>query len=602
MQIFAEEFGVSDLQGNYSRTYSWMANQLGHMTLGLGTALAAVWAIELCGSVLNDLIDGADAIHPGGGLPVPGPAPRSYVIATVAFSLIVAFAIYMLSPRQKIRGGLLAVRIWGLIAGLGFLLGALLLTLGGLGVPVLSEARLPFLFWFREGGGASPALAALHAQNTLIGLGAAGFSLAIWTVKEFCSDQVTTADLLARAEQHRDASAANSTGAGVRDAMMDESIWDSRTDWFFYLAGAAMAVGIIASHPDAKTGFSESAMELAAVGAFVLLFVILGRVYSYRQQTIDRVGAPYAERLAFLRSGVEWVASSGGAAAPGQDALDRLGAFACAQAKARAADPNTPAPSAHLIVIGPRGAGKTPLMVSLANEAALSSLPAGNPFTVTPTDQRVRARYTLYHRARLDEAADPAHRAWQDKMQSTGTTPDGNVVLVEGRLLYALATSDFAVINDIPRDELRGAPSARLDALIEQLTTPGRRVVWAIDPQSEAAHAETLARGAVDEKAGQSRAGTAPVRVTEDAPAALLRKALLEQAETAGFSLDVAILRTRPSQPDASVETDDPMDEPSGDTPEDSLNAAPEPPQDAPPDAGPGSQPGGGGAGGPARS
>ncbi|MEM8742297.1 MAG: hypothetical protein AAGE13_12500, partial [Pseudomonadota bacterium] len=466
------------------------------------------------------------------------------------------------------------------VAGLGFLLGALVLTLGGLAPPPSRN------------------------QNTLIGLGAAGFSLAIWTVKEFCSDQVTTADLLARAQGQRDASAANSTGTGVHDAMMDESIWDSRTDWFFYFAGAAIAVGIIASHPDAKTGFSESAMEIAAVGAFIGFFVVLGRVYSYRQQTIDRVGAPYAERLAFLRSGVEWVAPKSSAAPPDQDALDRLGAFACAQAKAREVDPGEPAPNVHLIVIGPRGAGKTPLMISLANEAALSSLPAGKHFNVTPPDRRVRARYTLYHRARLDEATDPANRAWRDKMRSAGTKVDDNVVLVEGRLLYALATSDFAVINDIPRDELRGAPSARLGALIEQLTTPGRRVVWAIDPQSEAAHAETLAQGAIDEKAGQARAGSAPVRVTEDTPAALLRNALLAQAQSAGFPLEVAILRTRPSQSNPMVERTE-RDTREEDPPTGPIDPASEPPEDvadAQLHGAPSPKPAGGGAGGPARS
>ena len=38
--VFAAEFGNSDVQSNYSRLYAWMANQLGHMTLGLATALA----------------------------------------------------------------------------------------------------------------------------------------------------------------------------------------------------------------------------------------------------------------------------------------------------------------------------------------------------------------------------------------------------------------------------------------------------------------------------------------------------------------------------------------------------------------------------------
>ena len=49
--VFAAEFGNSDVQSNYSRLYAWMANQLGHMTLGLATALAFIWIFE----TLHDL-------------------------------------------------------------------------------------------------------------------------------------------------------------------------------------------------------------------------------------------------------------------------------------------------------------------------------------------------------------------------------------------------------------------------------------------------------------------------------------------------------------------------------------------------------------------
>ena len=52
MDVFASEFGNSDVQANYSRLYAWMANQLGHMTLGLATTLAFVWVYE----TMHDLI------------------------------------------------------------------------------------------------------------------------------------------------------------------------------------------------------------------------------------------------------------------------------------------------------------------------------------------------------------------------------------------------------------------------------------------------------------------------------------------------------------------------------------------------------------------
>lgn len=45
-RIFEAEFGFSDVQSNYSRTYAWMANQLGHMTLGMATVFFFVWIAD----------------------------------------------------------------------------------------------------------------------------------------------------------------------------------------------------------------------------------------------------------------------------------------------------------------------------------------------------------------------------------------------------------------------------------------------------------------------------------------------------------------------------------------------------------------------------
>jgi hypothetical protein len=50
--IFALEFGTSDVQSNYSRVYAWMANQLGHMTLGLAVALLFVWIVDTSNSAI----------------------------------------------------------------------------------------------------------------------------------------------------------------------------------------------------------------------------------------------------------------------------------------------------------------------------------------------------------------------------------------------------------------------------------------------------------------------------------------------------------------------------------------------------------------------
>lgn len=46
VNIFEHEFGFSDVLSNYSRVYAWMANQLGHMTLGLLTVFAFHWIAD----------------------------------------------------------------------------------------------------------------------------------------------------------------------------------------------------------------------------------------------------------------------------------------------------------------------------------------------------------------------------------------------------------------------------------------------------------------------------------------------------------------------------------------------------------------------------
>jgi hypothetical protein len=49
-KIFAHEFGYSDIEGNYSRVYPWMANQLGHLTLGMAVVLFFYWFHDTVGS------------------------------------------------------------------------------------------------------------------------------------------------------------------------------------------------------------------------------------------------------------------------------------------------------------------------------------------------------------------------------------------------------------------------------------------------------------------------------------------------------------------------------------------------------------------------
>lgn len=65
--IFAREFGYSDVQANYSRVYAWMANQLGHMTLGLATAFLYFWIADTIGATARLVLDWSGRPQQSGG-------------------------------------------------------------------------------------------------------------------------------------------------------------------------------------------------------------------------------------------------------------------------------------------------------------------------------------------------------------------------------------------------------------------------------------------------------------------------------------------------------------------------------------------------------
>lgn len=87
--IFALEFGTSDVQSNYSRVYAWMANQLGHMTLGLAVALLFVWIVETSQSAIIKFTDmtgaanAADLVCQWGDSCVPGNLLLGFTFAVV---------------------------------------------------------------------------------------------------------------------------------------------------------------------------------------------------------------------------------------------------------------------------------------------------------------------------------------------------------------------------------------------------------------------------------------------------------------------------------------------------------------------------------------
>ncbi|HEU0223565.1 MAG TPA: hypothetical protein VFR34_15320, partial [Paracoccaceae bacterium] len=272
-KIFKVEFGQSDLQGNYSRTYSWMANQLGHMTLGLGTTLALYWLIEFLGSALSQIwpsapADTADTVRE---LAETEPPLAFLLVAGLALAAVLALNWTFLSGRparddknaQRFDLPEIAGRRWWWLRFTTVLvaLGAILM-LGALYVSLAAHAA----FWFRWIGGIEDsATQLLLARDTFVALGAAGVALSIWVTKEFCSDQSGIGRSVAeaafvRAGRRPDWSAADlrpsdCPAAKARAGLLEEGWWDSATDGFFYVTGAAISVGVVASHPDPTTAF-----------------------------------------------------------------------------------------------------------------------------------------------------------------------------------------------------------------------------------------------------------------------------------------------------------------------------------------------------------
>lgn len=520
LRISRAEFGVSDLQANYTRTYAWMANQLGHFTLGLGTALAYLWLVEglqealghltappagaaLTGPVAAAAVTGLAAAVMWRRLSGLGPAPldaaEGAVPATAPLRRATAFFTVML-----LLGAVAATWPTAQVAraaGLVFAVAVALAALDqarrrgdagaarphqpggcrGLWLIVLAAALGAFAVWFFAIAMLAPGGAWADPDRLagiVTGMGAAFVSLAVWGTKEFGNDQRGILTELQRARTLRGPDCP-AREAGLR--LREEGLWDSIADGFFYVTGAVLAVGIIASPPRLGDGFVQSGWELGAVAFFTAMMLLLGRRYAYRARAIDLTGVPYACRLGLVEVPVTVVAGRD-RLTPRQDLCD-LDALGLAMS---ALDRNA-APLPPIVVFGRRGAGKSPLVIALACEAGLSPLPVSLCARFPDgAPERIRVRYAAYDRARLDEAADPvairhAYRSGID-----------NPLLVDGQLLWDLARADVAVIDNIPWRALGFAdgalrPVPRLARLIAALSRSACCTIWAIDPPPEPA-------------------------------------------------------------------------------------------------------------------
>lgn len=463
--VFADEFGVSDVQANYTRLYAWMANQLGHMTLGLGTAFFFAWIVETFDWVavtegknawafvviaIFILLTAAPvflalrapppdsfigAQHPNYGYrPFTGAARKLWVIGLLALLAALALTIFLTvgSPdtifyRYLGVGAaalafvaamtMLAKDLDYLIFGVVTLGSGVWVAVDGFGATgvaltiatLLIAAAFVASVYFARGGGpsAAPAVIAFFAAAAYvayvlhfrehdawrISVGAMLASVAVWWVKEFSSDIPGVArELWETADKRRKAGAAADAPDVQREYFLDAR-WDARTDGAFYLAGALIAAGVlspvfarhmgdVAPMTEAIDGIWLSGGEVMGLFIFAAIFIGVGERWAYRQQALDRMDAPFASRLAVFQSRATiWRLTGDNGpeeiTLPGAHVLDLLQDFARDHGGRMAA-------YNMLFVVGAADAGKSPLGVAIASEAALADIPRGIHTSVVP--------------------------------------------------------------------------------------------------------------------------------------------------------------------------------------------------------------------------
>lgn len=222
------------------------------------------------------------------------------------------------------------------------------------------------------------AVATLTLEADRAGVAAAIASMALWGVKEFGADLPTVRAELLSARAARRRHGADADDQSLRDlecAFVADARQDARTDGAFYVAGAVIALAILTDTIDrlvsADTpGASAWTSDLEVVGffAFVLLFLSLGRNWTYRQHAVDRAGLRRANRLALFTRAVETVSPR-----PVRVPLGALKAFA--RRNGWQDQPGCKGPVNHLIVRGAPGSGRTPLAAAIASEGALADIP-----------------------------------------------------------------------------------------------------------------------------------------------------------------------------------------------------------------------------------
>lgn len=604
LKIFADEFGFSDVQSNYSRVYSWMANQLGHMTLGMATAFFFLWIVEttqtfalkifeagswfaafadtreeslmacanfvllsfavlfIHGAVVFIAARGvstrldADEVDAGGRYRAltPNRSAALQMIVLLAGALILAHLWahalnafgtnaqdgYLLRLSAALACIAVAVGAANIVQDLRFVwIGALSLFyaywIATDGAGFTGDARdsiavaIPVLFVFLAFADvvlrAKPAERYLPREkfmqflvNAFIGgiflffdtqvktqewrlaIGAAIASLTLWWVKEFASDLPNVhreIQTIANRRPPETTGDPNGRDPGLpheveRDYFADARL-DARTDGLFYMAGAWIGAGVLSPLPVLPGVNWLSGAEIVGFLIFLAIFLYFGKNWAYRQRALDKTGDGHASRLAVIHSSLRMKIIDRAAGADKPETICDNPMLCLRDFSGDVDDKGrTEALFRHLIIVGARGSGRSPLGRALASEAALASWP-------TRFDERGRkplgpdaertARFITAHRL-LDYLRDIKEVSDLDATptvpvyykKSGPASPIEQEIEADGTEAKVKKTEGASlVVIDNASLDLIDPQTGRLDDLFGRLTVrDGQETVWII--------------------------------------------------------------------------------------------------------------------------
>ena len=510
-ELSTVKIGASDVQANYTRGYTWSANQFGHISLGLLAALLFTWIGETaCLSVFDRANDGKGLCN-GPPKPVTAAADGADLHATIFWThvllCVLAGLIWGLAVQRNhrlwpqrwkksgeenmamkfVRSGARSRRGWWLfgIASLAFFV--IFLRLEDL-LPLSTHqaaaaVRVAFPCLVIAGVVLFLCAPLQNSQLAILAAAWAGLVLAVvlawepldhkmalpliasiagvgmWYVKEWGNDipkvhlEIETAEEERRCALHHAANCTfpkNQQHHDIQASYLADARWDTFTDAIFYTVGGFLGFAILyeGALSDPDANWTTGT-ELTAYFTMLIVFVLVASNALRDSAALDRTGTPYSSRLAVF----------GGAAClpdPGADdqkrerPLDWMKRFA----KYGFKDPDKGTKEVDLIVIGPDESGRTPLAIALTCEAALahprSSEADGKP-------ERRKARFISLHSLLRDK-------------RHLNSTEELHVPPKE---------ACFIAIDDVPSH----SPDSLIERALRKMGPLGgqRRVVWVLD-------------------------------------------------------------------------------------------------------------------------